>query len=72
MFLRKPVTSLALAVITTALLVSAGCQNPQTPPATPSPEITIPSAVASTATATLEPPPTDIPAAATVNGEIIP
>ena len=72
MFLRKPVTSLALAVITTALLVSAGCQNPQTPPATPSPEITIPSAVASTATATLEPTPTSIPAAATVNGEVIP
>lgn len=72
MFLRKPVTSLALAVITTALLVSAGCQNPQTPPATPSPEITIPSAVASTATATLEPTPTSIPAAAIVNGEPIP
>ena len=72
MFLRKPVTFLALAVLTTAFLLSAGCEKTQTPPASPSPESIIPTAVASTATATLEPTPTSLPAAALVNGEPIP
>lgn len=72
MFLRKPVTTLALAVITTALLLSAGCAKTQTPPASPSPEVNVPTVAVSTATATLEPTPTEIPAAAIVNGEPIP
>ena len=72
MFLRKPVTFIALAVFTAALLLSAGCEKTQTPPADPSLEPIIPSAIASTATATLEPTPTTIPAAAIVNGEPIP
>jgi hypothetical protein len=72
MFLRKPVTTLALAVITTALLLSAGCAKTQTPSANPSPEVNVPTAAVSTATATLEPTPTEIPAAAIVNGEPIP
>ena len=72
MFLRKPVTSIALVVLTTALLLSAGCDRTQTPPANPSPEPIIPTVVSTTATATLEPTPTAIPAAAIVNGEIIP
>lgn len=72
MFLRKPVTYIALVVFTAALLLSAGCEKTQTPPVNPSPEPTIPTAAVSTATATLEPTPTSIPAAALVNGEPIP
>lgn len=72
MFLRKPVTILALIVFTAALLFSAGCEKKQTPPANPSYEPIIPNEVISTATATLEPTPTEIPAAAIVNGEPIP
>jgi len=72
MFLRKPLTIIALAVCTTALLLSSGCEKTQTPSANPSLEPIIPTAVASTATATLEPTPTEIPAAAIVNGEPIP
>lgn len=72
MFLRKPVSFVALAVITIALLLSAGCEETQTPPTNPSPELTIPTAVVSTPAATLEPTPTEIPAAAIVNGEPIP
>lgn len=72
MFLRKPVTYIALVVFTAALLLSAGCEKTQTPPVNPSPEPTIPTAAVSTATATLEPTPTPIPAAAPVNGEPIP
>ena len=72
MFLRKPVTFIALVVFITALLLSAGCEKTQTPPVNSSPEPTIPKAVASTATATLEPTPTSIAASALVNGEPIP
>ena len=72
MFLRKPIKILALVVCTTALLLSVGCEKTQTPPASPSPEPIIPTVVISTATATLEPTPTTIPAAALVNGEPIP
>lgn len=72
MFLRKPVTFIALVVLTTALLLSAGCEKTQTPPVIPSLEPIIPTAVASTPTPTLEPTPTEIPAAALVNGEPIP
>ena len=72
MFLRKPVSFIALAVIAMALLLSAGCEETQTPPTNPSPEPTIPTAVVSTPAATLEPTPTEIPAAAIVNGEPIP
>lgn len=72
MFLRKPVTFFALAVLIAALLLSAGCEKTQTPPVSPSPEPTVPTAVSSTATATLEPSPTTIPAAALVSGVPIP
>ncbi len=72
MFPRKPATFFALVVLTTALLLSAGCEKTQTPPVNPSQEPTIPTAVASTATATQEPTATAIPAAALVNGEPIP
>jgi hypothetical protein len=72
MFQHKPVTYLALAVSIAALLLSAGCEKTQTPPANPSPEPSVTTAVAITATATQEPTPTSIPAAAIVNGEPIP
>ncbi len=72
MFVRKPVTFFALAVLIAALLLSAGCEKTQTPPTSPSPEPTIPTAVASTPTTALEPTATSIPAAALVNGEPIP
>lgn len=72
MFLRKPLTPLALAILIAALLLFAGCQKTQTPPVEPSPETVIPTPIASTATATLDPTPTLIPAAAIVNGELIP
>jgi Parvulin-like peptidyl-prolyl isomerase len=72
MFQHKPVTYLALAVSIAALLLSAGCEKTQTPPANPSPEPSVTTAVAATATATQEPTPTSIPAAAIVNGEPIP
>ena len=72
MFLRKPVKFLALVVLTSALLLSAGCEKTQTPPVNPSPQPIVPTVVVSTATVTLEPTPTAIPAAALVNGETIP
>ncbi len=72
MFLRKPIKILALAVLTAALLLFAGCDNTQTPPASPSLEPINPTVVVSTAAPTLEPTPTTIPAAALVNSEPIP
>ncbi len=72
MFVRKPVNFIALVVLTSALLLSAACEQTQTPPVNPSPQPIDPTVVVSTATATLEPSPTAIPAAALVNGEIIP
>jgi peptidyl-prolyl cis-trans isomerase C len=72
MFLRKPVTFIALVVLTSALLLSAGCERTQTLPVELSPEPTAPTAVVSTATTTLESTPTEIPAAALVNSEPIP
>ena len=72
MFLRKPVIFFALVVFTAALLLTAGCEQTQTPPASPSSEPITPNEVISTPTATLEPTPTEIPAAAIVNGEPIP
>ena len=72
MFLRKPVTFFALVVFTAALLLTAGCERTQIPPVNPTPEVTIPTAIASTATATQESTLTSIPAAALVNGEPIP
>lgn len=71
MLLRKPVTFIALVVITAALLLSAGCGQTQSPPVNPSPEVTNPTAIVSTATVALPPTPTEFPAAAIVNGEPI-
>lgn len=72
MFLRKPVIFFALVVFTAALVLTAGCERTQIPPVNPTPDVTIPNEVISTPTATLEPTPTEIPAAAIVNGEPIP
>lgn len=72
MLLQKPVTLFALVVLTAALLLSAGCEKTQTPPVIFSTEASIPTVIISTATATTEPTPTAIPAAALVNGEVIP
>ena len=72
MFLRKPLTHLALALSIAALLLSAGCEKTQTPPVDPSPQVSAPTEAVNPTTPTQEPTPTTIPAAAIVNGDPIP
>jgi len=71
MFNRKLITQLALVISAAVLLLSAACEKAQTPTVVNSPVVTTPTEDATPATATSEPSPTQIPAAATVNGDII-